>query len=156
MLVEENMLDREKINSYAPCEQRRFWSSWPQGVTQGTMESPLSEPCWQDPRSTGVVLQWEAAVSVEQTDPAMECHTSWDASLPTERAVTSMTLSTPLQGYPFTSYLLAVRAVSWEMMPWWANFYWKKKKKKSSYRPVVRTLLTYCSFFFYLMYTIIQ
>lgn len=113
MLVEENLLDRE--NSYIPCEQRRFWSSWPRGVAQGTMESPLSEPCWQDPRSTGVVLQWEAAVSVEQTDPATESHTSWGASLPTEGAVTPMRLSTPQQGFPFSTYVLASSEMLWEV-----------------------------------------
>jgi len=75
-----------KINSHLPYEQRRFWNSSPQGVARGTRESPLSGPCLQDPRSTGVVLQWEAAVSVEQTDPAMECHASRDMSSPAEWA----------------------------------------------------------------------
>ena len=89
-----------ETNSCVPCEQRRFWSSWPQDVALGTKESPLSGPCWQDPRSTGVVLQWEAAVSVEQTDPAMECHTSQDISSPTEGAMRPMSFSSLQQGIP--------------------------------------------------------
>lgn len=131
MLVEENMLDRE--NNYVPCEQRRFWSSWPQGVAQGTMESPLSEPCWQDPRSTGVVLQWEAAVSVEQRDPAMECRTAWDGSLPTEGAVTPVRL--------FTSSM-SLLLINWQSKKYVSDFTDNKQTLTEKNTAIIKSYLS--------------
>lgn len=83
----KNAGQTSQLNGHVLCEQRRFWSSWPQDAAPETRGSLLSGPCWQDPHSTGVVLPWEAAVSVERTIPAKECHTSQDAASPTGGAL---------------------------------------------------------------------
>lgn len=125
-----------ELNSHVLCEQRRFWSSWPRDVAPETKGSLLSGPCWQDPRSTGVVLPWEAAVSVEQTDPAMEFHTSQDVGWPTEGAIRPKTVSSTQQGILLTFYATSVTGEGPSVCK--STLTWEKK-----YIHIKKTLMFY-------------